>query len=142
MTNPTDRGPTPTTKARFKDEFEFVAFRHMEFRRTSNPTSLQLKAYEPIIVATSANFFRKSKNLCMDHMMDIDDLKTYATMWTVNYIGLYELPPDTGDQNFKLLRTYLSQRFNELRGLLWKKGRNILVSLITQTTINYLLKML
>lgn len=127
MNKPIDRGPVPYTKARRNDEFDLVAFRHMEFRRVENPDPARLKFYEKTIAATSASFFRKCKNLCMDSMIEVEDLKSYARVWTCNYIGLYELAEDTGDQNLKLLRTYLSQRFNELRNLLWKRGKNIFV---------------
>lgn len=127
MNKTTERGPAPTAKARCRDEFDLVAFRHMEFRKVDNPDPERLKYYESTITSTSAAFYRKCKNLCADSMIEVEDLKSYARIWTCNYIGLYQLPDDSDSQNIKLLRAYLSQRFNELRKLLWKKGRNIFV---------------
>lgn len=118
------RGTEPI-KVRARDEFELVAFRHSELRRVPNPDPARLEFYEATIASSCANFYRRCKNLCTDSMYEIDDLKSFAYIWTCNYIGLYQLPSDENDQNLKLLRTYLSQRFNELRKLLWKKGKNI-----------------
>lgn len=115
------------TKIRARDEFDLVAMRHCEFRKVDNPDPVRLEYYEPVIQSASATFFRRSKNLCTDSMFEITDLKSYAYVWACNFIGLYELPSDEGDQNLKLMRTYLQQRFGELRRLLWKKNRNIFV---------------
>jgi hypothetical protein len=120
-----NRGPEPIIKARSKDEIDLVVFRHMEFRRVPDPDPVRLQYYESTITSTAATFYRRNRNLCTDSMYEIDDLKTFAYVWTCNFIGLYELPSDAEDQNLKLLRTYIGQRFNELRKLLWKKGRNV-----------------
>lgn len=122
-----NRGSGETIKIRARDEFELVAFRHAELRRVPNPDPVRLKFYEPTIASACANFYRRCKNLCDDSMYQIDDLKSFAYVWAINYIGLYQLSSDEGDQNLKLLRTYLNQRFNELRKLLWKKNRNVLI---------------
>jgi hypothetical protein len=122
----TNRG-LETLKPRSKDEMDLVAWRHMEFRKVPNPDPARLKYYENTIASSAASFYRKSKNLCDDLMYEVQDLKTFSYIWTCNFIGLYELPSDENDQNLKLLRTYINQRFNELRKLLWKRSRNVLV---------------
>src|SRR5512133_2889804 len=63
---PIDRGPIPTKKLGYKntEEFEYVAFRHREFRAAPNPDSKELLKYEPIIKNLSKSFYRKNFRLC------------------------------------------------------------------------------
>lgn len=125
-----NRGPTPTKKPDYSTDFELVAFKHTEFRKVENPPPERLRAYEPTMERLIWKFMRSNLQLCSDHLLGFEDLKTYALVWTVNYIGLYEILDRGWEENIKLYTTYLKQRFSaELRGTLKKKERSILPSL-------------
>jgi hypothetical protein len=126
-----NRGPTPIKKPDYTTDFELVAFKHTEFRKVENPPVEKLLAYEDAMEQLIWKFMRSNVQLCSDHLLAFDDLKTYALVWTVNYIGLYEIRETRGEEeNIKLYKTYLQQRFSaELRGTLKKKERSVLPSL-------------
>jgi len=131
---PVDRGALPESKLSYHDHFEDVAFRHSELHRCPNPDPEHLARYETTAKKATHNFLNLNKRLCEDNMLDFDDLfAVYASMWTVVYIGYYEVPAeqDIADNNERKLYTYLWQRFGELRELLYKKGRSTLVTLDT-----------
>jgi hypothetical protein len=121
-----DRGPIPKHKA---EDFDDVAWRHSEFRRVPNPPAWKLKAYEDVIGKTSWKFYRWNTTTCQDHGLDVDDLKSYARVWTCNYIGMYQISDDVDNENKRFLSNYLQQRFNELRKQLIARGRNVLPTL-------------
>ncbi len=123
---PVDRGPIPTHKAHYADDFELVALRHSDFRRSPNPTAAEMKAFETVVNKAAWWFYRKNNQTCLDHGMEVDDLRSYAQAWTVNYLGLYKDDTLTRVDNERYLFQYLSQRFVEFREQLDKKGRNIL----------------
>jgi hypothetical protein len=126
---PVDRGPIPTHKASSADDFHGVAMRHSEFRRVPNPPAWKLKAYEDVIGKTAWKFYRWNTQVCQDHGLDVDDLKSYASIWTCNYIGMYEISDKVDGENKRFLSSYLQQRFGEFRKQLDKQGRNILPTL-------------
>lgn len=124
---PVDRGEDPATKLHFNDNFELVSMRHMQFRRAPNPSKAELDKYSNTIRLATMNFFRTNESLCRVHMVEIDDLKTYAMVWTTNYLGNFKvLNPIADDENDKKLHVYLKQCFSEFRAMLFKKGRNTL----------------
>lgn len=125
--SPVNRGEGPEGKAHYADEPELVMLKHTELRRAPNPTPEQLRQYVPTVDKATWRFLRSNSQLCADNMYGFDDLKIYAMMWTVNYIGLYEIDGADENENEKLLFSYLSQRFTgELRGTLLKKQRSVL----------------
>lgn len=126
---PVDRGPIPKHKANAADDFDAVAMRHSEFRRVPNPPAAKLKSYQDVIGKTSWKFHRWNQQVCQDHGLDIDDLKSYASVWTCNYIGMYEIPSNPEGENKRYLSNYLQQRFQEFRRQLVARGRNTLPSL-------------
>jgi hypothetical protein len=71
-------------------------------------------------------FFRKNQQVCQDHLYGPDDLRTYAQVWTVSYISLYEVAGAPQGDRERFLFQFLRQKFMEFRKLLDKKGRNIL----------------
>jgi len=124
---PVDRGPLPTKKLANGSDFELVALRHGEMRRCPNPPKGKLESYKPTIERAIWRFMRSNSTLCADNLLAIEDLRTYAQVWTVNYCALYELDRGQDDQaeNAKLLFTHLAQRFSNFRQLLIDKSRNV-----------------
>lgn len=121
---PVDRGPDPEHKLNLDDEFELVAMRHREFRLAPNPSEATLKRYLPIVNNVVRHYFNSPKNrsLFLACGYTEDDLKTFALIWTTNYIHKYTIANDDNYDNEKLLTTHLKQRFNEFLPLLWKKA--------------------
>jgi len=126
---PVDRGPIPTHKANSAEDFDAVAMRHSEFRRVPNPPAAKLRGYSDVIGKTSWKFYRWNTQACQDHGLDIDDLKSYASVWTCNYIGMYEIATNPEGENKRFLSNYLQQRFQEFRKQLDKRSRNTLPTL-------------
>jgi len=122
--SPVNRGPVLDRKLSNGEDSDLAAFRHTEFRRVPNPSDEKLASYQWLITQASKEFFSRDQWRCQDHMLDIDDLKSHAAIWTCNFIGLYERADLTQTANDKLLHTYLIQRFNEFRTILINKGRN------------------
>jgi hypothetical protein len=122
---PVDRGPIPKRRP-YGDDFDLVAMRHSEFRRAPNPDPRRLQAYFNTVERASWKFFRANQRLCADQMLSVEDLRTFALVWTTIYIGQYEIPAErvTNNDNEHLLFTYLAQRFAEFRTSLIRKGRN------------------
>ena len=123
---PVDRGPPPKRKAHYSRDFELVAMRHSEFRRAPNPPAWKLKAYRPVAEKAAKKFHRKNQMLCQDHLLEVGDLTTYAQLWTVNYIAMYEIDGVHSGENGRFLAQYLGQRFSEFQRHLKKKSRNML----------------
>lgn len=123
---PVDRGPTPTKKLHFDNNFELVCMRHMEFRRVPNPKLAELMQYIPVMKKAIKNFLDINGNLCARHVIDFDDLMTYTQVWTCNFLGLFKIQRPTRNDNERLLSNYLKQRFAEFSQMLKKKGRNCL----------------
>ncbi len=130
-TSPVNRGALPTRKAHFSDDFESVAFRHTDLHRVPNPSSADMARFEPIVKKAMLEFHRHYRDICQDNMLDYDDLKNIARVWTVAYLGMYRVPAerDLDNDNEKKLLTHLRQRFQEFRNLLHKKGRNTFANL-------------
>ncbi|MBA3350901.1 MAG: hypothetical protein H0U23_00480 [Blastocatellia bacterium] len=126
---PVSRGEIPEKKLTYEDDFEAVAWRHSELRRCPNPTAAQIKKYDVVLKKATWNFLRLNADVCGDNMLAFDDLFSYAQVWTVNYLGYYEIPEElcTADNNDRKLYAFIWQRYSELRSLLKKKGRSILV---------------
>jgi hypothetical protein len=136
---PVDRGELPDQNLSVVDHFEEVAMRHSELRRCPNPTTQQMRRYEPVLKKATWNFLRLNARLCADNMLEFGDLFSYAQAWTINYLGLYEVPAeqDTAHNNEKKLYYFLWQRYNEFRQLLVKKGRNIFPELDTASVAQH-----
>jgi len=127
--NPVDRGAIPEKKLANGEGVELTAMRHTEFRRCPNPTKAQIDVYKVPMENTTWRFFKTNTELLADHQMGIEDLKTYVLVWVTNFLGMYELADKSLTENKKLLHTYLSQRFSDLREYLFNQGRNVLPDL-------------
>jgi len=123
---PVDRGPLPGHKAHYASEFELVAMRHNEFRRSPNPDPKKLADYKLVVDKAIWKFYRKNQQACLDHGLEVGDLRTYATIWTCNYIALHEAADKDQKENERFLFQHLSQRFIEFREQMNKKARNVL----------------
>lgn len=123
---PSLRGPQPNMKLHYSDNFELVAMRHRDFRRSPNPTPEKLRSFKPVAEKVAQRFLSLNRDLCLLHGYDHGDLMTYALVWTTNFLGLYARDGHSrhSDENAKLLCVHLKQRFAELRTLMFKKGRN------------------
>ena len=123
---PVNRGPIPTHKASFLDDFELVAMRHTDFRRSPNPSNEVLRSFKVVVDKAVWKFYKKNIQTCADHGYEIEDLRSYAMIWTVNYLGVKQGEQLERDDNERHLFQYLSQRFIEFREQLNKKARNVL----------------
>jgi hypothetical protein len=124
---PVDRGPMPTRKLGYRkaEEFEYVAFRHKEFRAAPNPDESEIKKYLPIIKNLSKSFYRKNTNLCELMGYKADDIETYCKVWTINFLHKYAVHNPTDNDNEKLLVSHLTQRLPELAVLLKRRAPSI-----------------
>lgn len=122
---PVDRGPIPSRKADFSDDFELVVMRHMDFRRSPNPTSAELKSFKLVIDKAVWWFYKKNVSMCADMGLEIEDLRSYGMQWTCNYLGLYRSELGRAEDE-KNLCQFLKQRFIEFREQLDRKARNVL----------------
>lgn len=123
---PIDRGPEPKKKLHFDDNFELVSMRHKEFRRVPNPTDADLKYFSKVIAKAVGRFMYINQVICRRHLVQFEDLQTYAQVWTCNYLGLYSVANPTVNDNERKLYAYLCQRFAEFASMLVKKERNCL----------------
>ena len=122
---PVDRGPIPSHKASFSDDFELVTMRHMDFRRSPNPSAKELRSFQLVIDKAVWWFYKKNVSTCADMGLEIEDLKSYGMQWTCNYLGLYRSELGRAEDE-KNLCQFLKQRFIEFREQLDRKARNVL----------------
>lgn len=121
---PSDRGPDPDRKLNINNEFELVAMRHCDFRHAPNPSKEKFKQYETIISNVVRYYGNRAGNRALLQRCGYSDgdLKTFALVWTTNYIHKFTIEDARDHDNQKLLTAYLKQRFNEFFPLLWKKA--------------------
>ena len=108
---PVSRGKLPKGKS---NDFDLVALRHHELHKCPNPDPKKLLYYRPVIDIAVRKFVRDNSKIIYGNSMDTEDINTYAQMWTINFIGLHELPVRGDDQNKRLLMEYLKQRLSDL----------------------------
>lgn len=141
--SPVNRGPLPTKKAYFNEDFEGGALRHADLHRCPNPDPAELAKYEPVMISACKRFKFRYHFACLDNMHDMDDLMSYARMWTIAYIGMYQAVNPSPEDNARKLSAHLRQRFQELRNLWEKAGKNIFAHFdeaqiaMTGTTFDY-----
>lgn len=123
---PIDRGPEPTRKLSYEDNFELVSMRHKELRRVPNPTTAELVEFKSIITKAINRFLYINTSACRRHCLQFEDLETYALAWTSIYLGLYKVQNPTVNDNERKLYAFLVQRFAEFATMLNKKERNCL----------------
>lgn len=138
---PINRGTAPEKKLHFDDNFELVAMRHSEFRKVPNPSAEDLAHFEKVIAKAVSRFLYINGKICRRHGLGFDDLRTYAQVWTCNYLGLYFVPNPTQNDNERKLYAHLVQRFHNFLEVLLKKERNCIpdsqTAFISQTGTPY-----
>ena len=68
------------------NDFDLVTLRHHDLRKVSNPPIKKLKYYQPVIQRAVTFFHKHNQYLLSLNMLDQDDLRTYANVWTVSFI--------------------------------------------------------
>ena len=121
---PVDRGPEPEKKLSYHDNFELVSLRHREFRRVPNPDPVELAGYKKVMEQACYRFVNMNQELCRRNCLLVEDLMTYAQVWTCNYLGLYKVAVETVNDNIRKLRAHLKQRFAEFAKMIQKKERD------------------
>lgn len=121
---PIDRGPEPNTKLMLKEDPELVAMRHTEFRRAPDPKPAMFKQYHALMAKACWRFIRMNPDLCARHGVEHDDLMTYARVFLVNFLGHFEVPNPTNNDNERLFTNYMHQRFAEVFKMTQKKERS------------------
>lgn len=115
--SPINRGPLPVGNS---NDFNLVALRHHDLHKCPNPDPKKLKYYLPVINIAVDKFVRDNIRVLTDNSMDAEDVFSYANMWTINFIGLFELPARGDDQNKRLLMEYLKQRLCDFNQMLYR----------------------
>lgn len=124
---PVSRGALPSQKLNYRDNFEEVALRHTELRRCPNPSDAELKKCDTAIKDVVRHFMHTNHLFCEMNLLQAQDLHTYAQMWTISYLGMYQIVDPMEGNNEGKLRRYLRQRLMEYKTISKKKGRNMLV---------------
>lgn len=127
---PVDRGVAPTKAEVYGKDIFLTASRHREFRAAPNLTKVKADEYKPIVLRACRNFFWRNTKLCLAHGYQVEDLSTFAWVWTHNFVHRYEIAHPThkdGDDNQRLLTKYLKNRFGELYDLMLRQGKRVLV---------------
>jgi len=120
---PFDRGEMPD-KVSFKEDFDLLCMRHCDFRRSPNPASGVLEKYKKSGDIAASIFKYNNHALCKRNYLEVSDLKTYANVWIVNYLGNFNNPLDDEQDVYKKLYSYLMQKFYEFQRYLVKKERS------------------
>lgn len=134
-----DRGKAPEGKLNYVEHFDLIVMRHCEFRRVPNPSPEVFKSYQRTLNTVTRHFYQTNWEFCMAVGLELDDLMTYAMVWTCNFHGQYELSEDRARNadNQKLLYRHLQQRFTELRRTYRKRAKNVVVDYDTAAVSLY-----
>jgi len=119
---PTYRGEPPAKL--YRNDIALSEMRHREFRHAPNLTKDQLKPFKETIERCCAGFMRRNSALLRKHAYDIDDIRTYALVWT--HIFAHKSIPvsptiNDGKDTERLLSSYLKQRFGQFYNTLKSK---------------------
>ncbi len=106
----------------FDDNFELISMRHCDLRRSPNPPDEVFKKYKKITDLACYKFFSFNYALCKRNLLEINDLKVYANIWLINYLGNFKNPNDSDREAKNKLSYYLTQKFFcEFKGFLERK---------------------
>lgn len=134
---PVDRGAEPTKRI-YGDDFFAAAARHTEFRLAPNLGNEKMKQYGSIVARQTRVFFSRNARLCSLHGYEVEDLMTYAWVWTHIFAHKFErqdLQTEKGDDNERLLTKFLKDRFTEFYGHLRRVGKNTFPEADTFSTV-------
>lgn len=130
--NPLVRCASPLSKKlNTDDHFELVAMRHTEFRRVPNPTNQQLESHKTTIDKAINRAQSIHYNLFARNGLDKEDLRTYAQIWTCNFLGLYNIKAEGYKDNERKLYAYLCQRFSNFCEAAYRKERSVVPDMST-----------
>lgn len=141
---PISRGPA-RTKRPYGDDHDSVAWREGTFRRSPNPSAEVYQQTDKIVGTCVRFFYFKNRQLCMRLSFDVDDLKTFAQVWTANFFATSRIvdEPMSSDGNQKLLYKHLRQHFawlySQMRGI---RSRSLVLdrdALSTSLNVEYVL---
>jgi hypothetical protein len=113
-----DRGAGPVLpegrKRLYGEDLDLSVMRHQQFRQVPNPPAY---VYQELgnVIKTCAKFFQiNNQELCRRLGFSLNELKSYAMVWTATFWGTSRIVWPKGDDNQRLLYSYLRQRFTEL----------------------------
>lgn len=141
---PISRGPA-RAKRPYGDDHDSVAWREGTFRRSPNPSPEVYQQTDKIVGTCVRFFYFKNKQLCMRLSFDVDDLKTFAQVWTANFFATSRIvdEPMSSEGNQKLLYRHLRQHFAwlyaQMRGI---RSRSLVLdrdALSTSLNVEYVL---
>lgn len=104
---PVDRGVKPKV---YGDDFFLIAARHTEFRRAPNLSAEQIATYTGVVQRGCRTFAARNGKLLALHGYEVQDLETFAWIWTHNFVHGSEVQT-TGDDNQRLLTKALRDQF-------------------------------
>lgn len=98
----------------YGDDPDRVIMRETVFRKVPDPTPEVYETLNPVIMTCVRFFYNANRKICLRLGYEIQDMKTYAQVWTANFWSTSRvLLPKTADENQKLLYRFLRQRFAE-----------------------------
>ncbi len=111
------------------EDNDLVAMRHTEFRRVPNqPEIFNRQDYKKIVNWAAGRFYRFNKQQLMRLGYELEDLKTYAWLYTMNFHGLWRDVTADDEKNGKALCNYLHQKFfTDFRRLVGRNCQNVIV---------------
>lgn len=126
-----DRGCKPTrltasgstTHGLYREHDDLVIFRHNALRRVPNPPAEVYRRFERVVRRAARKFYWANAKLCQVFGWDVEDLQSYAQVWTTIFWSTGRTLEPGPMENENLLYRYLRQRFAELHGQL--KGKRI-----------------
>lgn len=110
-----DGQPLKGRVKRKRDGEDLILFRHDKLRRAPNPTSEQMATYENVVGMAAKVYWRRNRWMLEKMHMEFEELLSYAWVWATIYMAHYELPNPSGDENQRLMHSFLQQQFHELR---------------------------
>lgn len=128
---PVDRGTAPSHQQVYGKELFLAASRHTEFRMAPNISREVAAEFATTVMWACRSFFARNTKLCLMHGYQVEDLMTYAWVWTHIFAHRHRIAKPThklGDDNQRLLTAYMKHRFGEFRLCLVKQGRSTLPS--------------
>ncbi len=108
--SPVNRG-IADHRLKFEDNFELISMRHCDFRRSPNPPDEVFKEYKKVMDLACYKFLSFNYKLCKRNLLDHGDLKSYASVWLINFLGNFRDPNNSEKETKNKLFYYLTQKF-------------------------------
>ena len=88
------------------------SLRAHEFKKVSPKDKNELKKHEQLGAKISKKFYNNYKKHCKNHMLEVEDLRSYVRVWTYTFLGMYPNKPI--EDNGGLFYCFIKQRFSTL----------------------------